>query len=122
MTFNVSNAMKHPIESDNCFRVDIVKCIVSSHKGHIDPLETSLMYGDSFELVGEEAKDYVMWMDSFKLNNIKYFESLGSSPTHPIPSIEKSPVLEQKLLLSHLKYAYLGASSNFLVIISSRLS
>ena len=60
MTFNVYNVMKHPIESDSCSRVDNVEAIVSSHKGHIDPLETSLVYGDSSKLVEEEAKDYVM--------------------------------------------------------------
>ena len=61
VTFNAFNAMKHLVESGSCFRVDIVKAIVPSHKGHSDPLETS--FGDPFELVDEEAKDYVMWMD-----------------------------------------------------------
>ena len=44
VTFNVFNAIKHPIESESCFRVDIVEAIVSSQKNHIDPLETSLIY------------------------------------------------------------------------------
>ena len=46
VTFNVLNALNYLIESDNCFRVDIVKAIGSSHKGHINPLEMSLVYGD----------------------------------------------------------------------------
>ena len=62
---------------------------MSNQKGHIDPLETSLVYGDSPDIVDEEAKDYVMWMDSFRANNRKYFEKLGSSSTRPSPSIEK---------------------------------
>ena len=85
-------------------------------------METSLVYVDSFDLVDEEAKNYVMWMDSFGPNNRKYLESLGSSPTCTIPSIEKPLILEEKLLPSHLRYAYLGASSTLLVIISSYLS
>ena len=36
-----------------------------------------------------------------------------------MPSIEQPPKLEQKPLPNHLRYAYLGESSTFLVIISS---
>ena len=111
VTFNLFNAMKHPMESENCIRVDIVKVIVSNQKGQIDPLETSLVYKDSPNIVDEEARVYVMWVDSFEPNKRKYFKSLGSSPTHPIPSIEKALVLEEKPLPSHLRYAYLSASS-----------
>ena len=64
----------------------------------------------------------MLLMDSFGLNKRKYFESYGSSPSRPIPSIEKPPVLKEKLLPSHLRYAYLGKSSTLLVIISSYLS
>ena len=64
----------------------------------------------------------MIWMDSFGVNKRNYFEKLGSSPTHPIPSIEKPPVLEKQYLPSHLRYAYLGASSTLQVIILSYLS
>ena len=43
VTFNVLNAIKHPMKSESCFKVDIVEAIVSSQKNHIDPLETSLI-------------------------------------------------------------------------------
>ena len=36
-----------------------------SQKDHIDPLETSLIYGDSLEIVNDEAREYILWMDSF---------------------------------------------------------
>ena len=68
VTFNVFNAMKHPMKSENCFRVDIVEAVVSSQKDHIDHLETSLIYGDSPDIVDDEARDYVLWMDSFGQN------------------------------------------------------
>ena len=55
MTFNVFNAIKHPVESETCYRVYIVEVIVSSQKDHIDPLETSLVYGDSLDIVDDEA-------------------------------------------------------------------
>ena len=58
----------------------------------------------------------------FEQNKQKYFKSLGSSPSHPIPSIEMPLVLKEKQLPSHLRYAYLGESSTLPVIISSYLS
>ena len=30
VTFNVFNAIKHPHDNDNCFRVDVLEAIVSS--------------------------------------------------------------------------------------------
>ena len=62
------------------------------------------------------------WMDSFDQNRRKYIESLGASPSHLIPSTEKSPILEEKPLPTHLRYAYLGVASTLAVIISSSLS
>ena len=68
VTFNVFNSMKHPMESESCFRVDIVESIVSSQKGHIDPSETSLIYRDSLDIVDDDATNYVMWIGSFGQN------------------------------------------------------
>ena len=39
-----------------------------------------------------------------------------------ISSIEKPPILEEKPIPTHLRYAYLGEASTLLVIISSSLS
>ena len=39
-----------------------------------------------------------------------------------IPSIEKSSILEENPLPTHLRYAYLGVASTLAVIISSSLS
>ena len=61
-------------------------------------------------------------MDSFGLNKRKYFESLGASPSHLTPSIEKPPSLEEKPLLAHLRYAYLEDTSTLPIIILSALS
>ena len=76
VTFNVFNAIKHPMESESCFKVDIVEVVVYSKKDHIDPFETSLIYGDSLAIANDEAKEYVLLMDSFGQNNQKHFESL----------------------------------------------
>ena len=74
--FNVFEAMRHPTESDTCFIVETVEAIVSSQSGLTDPLEASLVYSDS-ENLGEEAEEYVKWMDSFEPNRRKYYVSLG---------------------------------------------
>ena len=66
----------------------------------------------------------MQFMDSFNSNRRKYFESLGASARRLIPSIEKPPILEEKQLPTHLKYAYLGGgggASTLPDIISSSL-
>ena len=118
--FNVFKAVRHPTESDTCFMAEIVEAIVSSQSGLTDPLEASLVQSDS-ENMGEEAEEYVKWMDSFKPNRRKYFESLGESAKMPMPSDEQPPKMEQNPLPSHLKYAYLGMASTLPVIISASL-
>ena len=75
VTFSVFNATKHTMESESCFRVDIVEAIMSSQKDHIEALETSIIYGDSFDIVDDEIREYVLWMDSFGQNIQKYFEN-----------------------------------------------
>ena len=39
-----------------------------SQKNHIDPLETSLIYGDFVDFVDDKARKYVLWMDSYGQN------------------------------------------------------
>ena len=78
------------------------------------------MQNDKEELV-EKVEEYMKWMDSFQLNKRKYYELLGESTQTSVPSTEGPPQLVQKPLPSHLRYAYLGESSNLLVIISTSL-
>ena len=55
----------------------------------------------------------------------RHFESLDLSNKEVKPfvlSIESPPVLELKLLPSHLKYVYLGDNNTLLVIISFSLN
>ena len=119
--FNVFEAARHPAESDTCLIVEIVEGIVSSQSGPPDPLEASLVQSDS-EKLGEEAKVYVKWMDSFEPNRRKYYEPLGKNTQKSVPSIEQLPKMEQKPLPSHLRYAYLGNSSTLPMIISASLT
>ena len=68
----------------------------------------------------KQGKMYCGWTLLGKTN--KSTMKAWDSPSRPIPSIEKSPVLEEKQLQSNLRYAYLGESSTLPVIISSYLS
>ena len=72
--------------------------------------------------LGEEAEEYVKWMDSFEPNRRKYFESQCKNTKTLVPSVEQPPKMEQKPLPSHLKYAYLGNASTLPVIISVSLT
>ena len=119
--FNVFEAVRHPAESDTCFIVETVEAIVSSQSGFTDPLEASLVQSDS-EKLGEEAEEYVKWMDSFEPNRRKYYELLGENTQTSVPSVEQPPKMEQKPLPSHLRYAYLWNASTLPVIISASLT
>ena len=86
-----------------------------------DQLELCLTFGNLQDIDQTEVIEYAKWMDSFRLNNQKYFEALGQTPSCPHPSIEQPPYLELKPLPGHLRYAFLGESSPLPVIISSQL-
>ena len=119
--FNVFEAVRHPTESDTCFMTETVEAIVSSQSGLTDPLEASLVLSDS-EKWGEEAKEYVKWMDSCEPNRRKYYEPLGENTQTSVPFVEQPPKMEQKPLPSHLRYAYLRNASTLPVIISASLT
>ena len=44
VTFRVFNAIKHPHDNDNCFKVDVIEAIVSSQLGYSKLLATSLFF------------------------------------------------------------------------------
>ena len=114
-------AVRHPAESDTCFMTETIEAIVSSQSGLTDPLEASLVLSDSKKW-GEEAEEYVNWMDSCEPNRRKYYEPLGENMQTSMPSVEQPPKMEQKPLPSHLRYAYLGNASTLPVIISASLT
>ena len=122
VTFNVFNAINHPHDTDSCFRVDMLEAIVSSQLVSSEPLETSLTHDDPSSCDDETVQEYIKWMDSFSLNRINYFQSLGASLSRLALSIEKPSIVKEKQLPSHLRYAYLGEESTLPVVISSSLS
>ena len=81
------NAVRHLVESDACLMTEVVGAIVSGQSGLTDHLETSLVKNDRKEL-GQEAEEYVKWMDSFQSNRRKYYELLGENTQISVPSTE----------------------------------
>ena len=93
MTFNMFIALKYPVESDCCFKVDTEDAITSTQVDHSDPLEASLLQEEMSDM-DEEVKNYVQWMDAFKPNIRKYFKPLGENSSRAVPRVEKPPQLE----------------------------
>ena len=54
--FNVFNAIKHPHDTDNCFRVDMLEAIVFSQLVPSEPLETSLIHDDPISCEDETVQ------------------------------------------------------------------
>ncbi|XP_062080348.1 uncharacterized protein LOC133785107 [Humulus lupulus] len=122
VVFNVFKAMTYPKASDSCFSVDVVEEVVERKKLREDPLELSLTVDDVDGEENEEVMSYLKWIKSAEPWKHKKFEELGAGPNRPLPSIQKPPVLELKVLPDHLRYAYLGEKETLPFIVSSFLS
>ncbi|KAM6569341.1 hypothetical protein CsatB_017326 [Cannabis sativa] len=122
VVFNVLKAMTFPKASDNCFFVDLIDTIVEKKKLMEDPLEMSLTKDELDEQDGMEAMGYAKWLDSYGPLNRKYYEELGVVLKKLVPSTEKPPELELKVLPDHLRYEFLGEDKKLPVIMSASLS
>ncbi|XP_060965111.1 uncharacterized protein LOC133034108 [Cannabis sativa] len=107
--------------SDNCFFIDLIDEIVGEKKLLDDPLELSLTEDELTEQEGQEVMGYVKWLDSYGPLNRRYYEELGAVPKGLMPSTEKPPELELKVLPSHLRYEFLGKDKKLPVIVSASL-
>ena len=76
VTFRFFDARKHLHDNDSCFKVYVIEAIVSSQLGKSEPLETNLTHEDHASCDYHVVQEYVKWMDSFRLNKRKHFESL----------------------------------------------
>ncbi|XP_062089006.1 uncharacterized protein LOC133795570 [Humulus lupulus] len=122
VVFNVLKAMTYPEASDNCFSVDVMGNLVEERKLINDPLELSLVEDEISDQDGKEAMEYAKWLNSYGPLKRKYFEELGAVPKRSLPSVEKPPELELKVLPDHLRYEFLGENKTLPVIVSASLS
>ena len=126
VTFNVFKAMKFPSEEkeEECFRIDVVDSIIhDTNTAPTDKLEACITNMTETELDAEilECINYLDKPFCFKVT--QPIESLELPKKDWIKlSIEEPPQLELKLLPSHLRYTFLGKSSELPVIISSSLT
>ena len=61
MSFSFFNAIKHPHDNDNCFKVDVIEAIVSNQLGPLEPLETSLTHEDPSFYEDDLVREHVQW-------------------------------------------------------------
>ena len=126
VTFNVFKAMKFPSDEkeEECFRIDVVDSIIQDTDTiPMDKLEACITNMTDNEL-DAEILEYINYLDKpFHFKSTTPVENLDLPKKDRIkPSIEEPPQLELKLLPNHLRYAFLGNSSELPVIISSSLT
>ncbi|XP_021834473.1 uncharacterized protein LOC110774242, partial [Prunus avium] len=128
VTVNVHEATKYPVESDSCFRVDIVEKAVSEKfkaENPGDPLEACLVHSVTTEHEDPKISEMVYFLEAMKPRppgRWREFEELGVATSKPQPSVIAAPTLTLKPLPPHLRYAYLGNSETLPVIIAANLS
>ena len=125
ITFNVLEAIKNPDEVEDCNFLSVVDFVV------VDRIDrccsNEIIKVTTFESFKEEdvATNQIDWMERKQSDrHDRFVAHLNLSDRDVkinLPSIESSSSLELKLLLSHLKYAYLGQNNTLPVIISSTL-
>ncbi|CAN6719651.1 unnamed protein product [Malus baccata var. baccata] len=128
VVFKLFEAIKRPIDLEECFRVDVLDGIVHANfasRSSNDELLTCLTNHDATLSMEENVVDVIAALDSTPIHNPKWrsvYESLGVPKQPLIPSSEQAPKLELKLLPSHLKYAHLRVNETLPVIIAADLN
>ncbi|CAL0301721.1 unnamed protein product [Lupinus luteus] len=123
VNFNVFEAMRHPRDKQNCFRVDIIDDIFlldDIHMKSTNPLEKVLMGELEGISTGEDKlmKTYWAEMDAPRkvASDQKHVEKLCKDYIPEVPKVEL------KQLPTHMKYVFLEEGGQKPVIISSTLS
>ncbi|KAM1999965.1 hypothetical protein ACFX16_007328 [Malus domestica] len=143
--FNLSEAIKYPMEDHSCFAIDIVDSLAQVHLDRMndDALEIALVHGigarnkcggiqathgmESDHIAVPpcgEVFEMVAALESLTSHSGKSSLSILDSvlANKLLPSIVQPPTLELKPLPSHLKYVFLGEDQTLPVIISSSLT
>jgi len=121
--FNVFEAMKHPKDKRECFRLDVLDEVISDTRRFIqrkDQLEKTLT--KAFEEMSEiEANENSECLQHLNVSReIPYHQSLFEELKEEKP--DEDTKMELKALPPHLKYIFLVGDSQKLDIINSSLS
>ncbi|CAN6576919.1 unnamed protein product [Malus baccata var. baccata] len=128
VVFKLFEAIKRPLELEECFRVDVLDGIVHANfalRSSNDKLLTCLTNHDATLSMEENMVDVIAALDSVPIHNPKWrhvYESIGVPKQPLLPSSEQASKLELKLLPSHLQYAHLGVNETLPVIIVANLN
>ncbi|CAN6552302.1 unnamed protein product [Malus baccata var. baccata] len=145
VNFNLSDSIKYPSEDHSCFSIDIIDSLAQGYLDDLndDALEKVITRGMELTTKGadssvphgmhglghavapnEEIIEVVAALESSPKLDGKYTtrESIPISTNKLLPSIIQAPILELKLLPSHLKYIFLGENETLPAIISSSLT
>ncbi|KAL5555432.1 hypothetical protein UlMin_037668 [Ulmus minor] len=130
VTFNVFEAMKFPSNIDSCFAISVLNRVVAEtfHENFpISPLKNCILYGrtigDDYE--NDEIVECVKSFDALSIHELPKnykFRDIKAVQSEETQTKVEPPILELKQFPSHLRYAFLEDSCNFLVIINSSLS
>jgi len=123
VNFNVFEAMQHPKDKQQCFRMDVIdEFFLSSRKqlAKASPLEKALI-GACDDLEEDEEKEVDEYLTH--LNSAKEIES-NDIQLEKLQQENRteSQKLELKVLPPHLKYVFLADGGNKPVVISSTLT
>ena len=125
VTFNVLEAIKNPDEAKDCNFLSVVDFVVADRIDRCCSNEViKVVTFENFE-EKDVAINQIDWMEGRQSNRhsrfVEHLNLLDKEVKTTLPSIESPPILELKLLPSHLKYAYLGQNNTLPIISSSTL-
>ena len=129
VNLNIFNVIKEIGDDEDVCEVNMIESVVQNYVDHVsydDPLKSCLVSPSCVEEVTtfelEFLHSIIEHSEVMEANGwAPRFENLPPIKDRVLPSEEKSPKLELKPLLLHLKYAFLGVKDTFLVIIYSSL-
>uniref|UniRef100_A0A2N9F3L4 RNA-directed DNA polymerase n=1 Tax=Fagus sylvatica TaxID=28930 RepID=A0A2N9F3L4_FAGSY len=135
---NIFNVMRQQLEDDECHYVNLVDTVMQEefNRNYFSyPLETLLTNSVNSYDIEHDAKltEICSLLDSSQVLEEEQvmavnepwrprFEELPETEKKPMPSSEEIPQLELKPLPNGFKYAYLGPSETFPIVISAALN
>ena len=129
VNLNIFNVIKGMGDEEDVCEVNVVDSVVQKYLDNVsydDPLMSCIVTPSWDEEVTTSESEFLHSIiehnEVLEVNGwAPKFEPLSPVEDRALPSEERPPKLELKLLPSHLKYAFLGVEETVLVIISSSL-
>ena len=115
VTFNVFEAIKYPMNKEDCFQIDAIENLTRElfQEGHPTlPLESCITDSDTSKIEHHARRECTEYLEATTgLLKEEKFMKIQHLLSTLVPSIQPPPKLELKELPSHLRFAYLGENS-----------